>query len=241
MNILISSIRFIVFTFSFLFIVNRSILYAFIEGLLHRKIQNNPPKDITEKSILNFIYKKTGLKLSKILLFDTDKLWGMMAGFPPKPYMVVSTDAIKRLDKNEMEWLYLHEAGHFVLWHNTQMVLLQLLFIIIGSVVLMIIHFNNFLLDWNSSILLSIVFSIIYFQIARYFEYQASAFALQRISNPYGIVTLAKKAKIRWFGNRKEKSIYHQLFNTWIYDIYVNLVKFAKVEIKNRSKIKSII
>ncbi len=225
--------KYFLFAITFLFIANRGVIYAFVEGLFNKKVKRRT-HDITDKRILTLIQKKTGLTLSKILLFDTDKVWGMMAGFPPKPYMIITTDALKRFDKDEMEWIYLHEAGHYVLWHNLKMALLQIFFLIPSFVILS--RVSNFSSGLFFAILLSISFSVVYFQLARLFEYEASNFALKRISNPEGIITLAEKAK-KWWRQRgvAEKSLFHKLFNTWIYDIYVNLAKNAQEEIHRRS------
>ncbi|OGG12952.1 hypothetical protein A2773_01955 [Candidatus Gottesmanbacteria bacterium RIFCSPHIGHO2_01_FULL_39_10] len=222
---------FVLYLFLFLFIANRGIIYAFIEGIFNRSTKKNKTKDITDKKILDLIYKKTGLKLSKILLFDTSKVWAMMAGFPPKPYMIISNEAYKNLDKDEMEWIYLHEAGHYILWHNLKMALLQLLFIFPGLIMPIII--KSYILQIIGSIILAILSSILYFYLARLFEYEASYYAMRRMTNPQAISTLALKAQKRWFDKVKHEK-FHKLFNTWIYDIYENLVQAAKKEITSR-------
>lgn len=224
--------KFILFTFTFLFIVNRGVLYAFIEGLLHRNSQKKK-KDITDPKILDFIYQKTGLRLSKIFLFETDKVWGMMAGLPPKPYMIISTDASSKLNKDEMEWVYLHEAGHSVLWHNYKMVLLQIVLVLSGVFVLNII----FRLELLTVLLLSILLSILYFQIARFFEYEANDFALKRVTNPQGIITLKEKARQRWLSRKIPlKGFKQKLFHTWTFNIYEDLAMNAKKEVILRNK-----
>ncbi len=222
--------NFILFVLIFFLIVNRYWIRSFIEGFTIGKANS---RDIKDEKILRLIKDKTGLRLSKIKLLDTNKTWAMMAGIPSMPYMVISKDAYENFTKDELQWVLLHEAGHYVLWHNVKMISLHLVFIILGLFVLT--QLNIFLNPFILALLLGILSAIIYTQIARKFEYEANDFALSKMDNPTGIKNMYEKAKNRWRKKGIEKdSLYQRLFNVWILDIYKDLIirsKLAKIRI----------
>lgn len=201
----------------FFFITNRYWIASFWEGFTKGKPE---ARDIRDAKILRFLQKKTGLTLRKIKLLDTQTTWGMMAGIPGAPYMVISKDAYETFTKDELQWLFLHEAGHYVLRHNVKSVLIQGAILIIGiRTLLMIPHAIV-------AMLLAIAGSIVYPQIVRRFEYEANAFAVARMDHPKKLKTLYAKAQKRW----KKKGVsednqMHKLFNIWHLGIYKDLMK----------------
>ena len=48
-----------------------------------------------------------------------------MAGLPFWPKIILSEGLYKSFNRDELEWVILHEAGHCVLWHNLQAFLIQ--------------------------------------------------------------------------------------------------------------------
>lgn len=212
---------FLVFFLSFFLIVNRYWVKSFFEGLVRAKVRS---KDIKDPKILKFIKSKTGLSLKKIKLLDTDTTWGMMAGLPGIPYMVIARDAYENLSNDELQWLYLHEAGHYKLWHNLKMIFLQLGFLVSGYFILQT-NFYPLLL----AALLGVIFAIIYTQIVRNFEYEANYFALKRMDNPKGLKNLYKKVEKRWYKNKIPKdTLWDWLFKIWLLEIYKDLAIKAK-------------
>ncbi len=209
----------IIFVLTFSLIVNKHLIKSFFEGFVKQKARS---EDLKDEKILNFIKNKTGLNLQKIKLLDTRTTWGMMAGLPGAPYMIISKDAYENFSKDELQWLLLHEAGHYILWHNFKIIFLQLLFIVLGILILM--QFNYLLLG----LCLAIVLVIPYTQLARKFEYEANDYALARMDNPEGLKNLYQKAKERWRKKvKKEDSILQRLFSVWILEIYKDLNKKA--------------
>lgn len=212
---------FILFALIFLYTVNRYWIRAFIEGFTTGKPTST---DIKDEKILDLVKNKTGLKLSKIRLMDTDKVWGMMAGMPPKPYMVISKDAYENMARDELQWVILHEAGHWVLGHNIKMALLQAVFVLVG---LFILQNNTYISPLILAPMLGVLLAIIHTQIARLFEYQANGFALARMDNPKGLENILERAKERWRKKRRSDGLKEKLFNVWILDIYKDLVSKA--------------
>lgn len=205
------------FVFLFFFITNRYWIASFWEGFMKGKPQ---ARDIHDPKILRFIQKKTGLALRKIKLLDTQTTWGMMAGIPGMPYMVISKDAYETFTKDELQWLFLHEAGHYVLRHNVKSVLVQGALLAIGTGILIVVP------HLLAAILLAVVGSMIYPQIARRFEYEANAFAVARMDSPKKLKTLYAKAKKRWKKKGiSEDNVIHKLFNIWHLGIYKDLMK----------------
>lgn len=192
---------------------------SFFEGFTKGKPNS---KDIKDQKVLDFIYTKTELKLRSIKLLDTTTTWAMMAGLPSMPYMVISKDAYENFSKDELQWVFLHEAGHYILWHNVKMIVLQLIFIAVGIFILA--SYDYIIL----SLVLGILFVIINTQLSRSFEYEANNFALSKMDNPKGIVNVYDKAKERWRKKGKRKDAFIQkMFNVCILEIYKNLVKKA--------------
>lgn len=202
--------------------MNRVWIVPFLERFTSKKAVS---KDLKDKVILALIEKKTGLKLTKIIILDTEKIWGLMAGWPMKPYMIISKDAYKGFSKDEMQWLLLHEGGHYVLWHSGKMILLHVIFLITGYLVLTKLGGNMSL-----GLFLGILFAVIYTQIARRFEYEANYFALSRMDNPKGLDKLYEKAKQR-YGKKgmTENSFWRKLFKVWNLDIYKDLLDKSKI------------
>lgn len=209
----------ILFISVFFLIANRQWMKSFFEGFTKGRPNS---KDLEDPKILNFIKDKTDLKLKKIKLLDTDTTWAMMAGLPFMPLMVLSKDAYDNFSKDELQWVLLHEAGHYILWHNVKMIVLQLVFIVIGVFILS--NYDHLLLSFT----LGILFFIINTQLSRNFEYEANNFALFKMDNPKGLANMYDKAKERWRKKgKKGDTLFQKMFNVWILEIYKNLVQKA--------------
>lgn len=149
-----------------------------------------PKKNISQLRdpwISDTIKKKTGLTIKSITIFETDKLFGMMAGIPAKPMMILSRGIYKEFKKDELEWLILHEAGHCVLWHSAKMASFQVVSIIIG--IFLINYFNQ----GFYSIILAMIMGYIFIRYAKHCEYEADRYSIEKIDNPKGVITAQKK------------------------------------------------
>src|SRR3989339_561872 len=110
-------IKVIIFIIIFLIITNWFQIYSFSKLIVGKKIKTSSIKD---SWINKTVKKKTGLSLLNITLFHDKKMYGLMAGLPFWPKMILSEGLYKNLNRDELEWVILHEAGHCVLWHNLE-------------------------------------------------------------------------------------------------------------------------
>jgi len=137
------------------------------------------------KKLLLSMRKKTKLPLTIKILEEKNKMIGFMVSSPPfKPLMLFSEKLYKSFTDDEMQWVILHESGHYLMWHNLKFALTQIFLFIaviyfvlrsnVGSVVLF---------------LLLILSAAIYIQIAKIFEHKADTYAAENMDNPHGMIT----------------------------------------------------
>jgi Zn-dependent protease with chaperone function len=149
------------------------------------KPKKNKLTPFENKKLLLKMREKTKLSLSIKIMDEKDKMIGFMVSSPPfKPLMLFSEKLNKSFTDDEMQWVILHESGHYLMWHNLKFALSQILLFIA------VIYF-----DLRTNVgtavlfLLLIVSAIIYIQIAKIFEYQADTYAAENIDNPHGMIT----------------------------------------------------
>lgn len=216
----------IVFVILFLAIVNWSQIISFSSLFIGPKIKTGTIKD---EWINNIIKKKTGLQLLDITLFHDKKMYGMMAGLPFWPKMILSTGLYETLDKDELEWVILHEAGHCVMWHNLQSFFIEMIVMIVGIYLIKISNINLFFIPIHA-----IFLSIIAIHLIRWMtEYVADKYSINLVDNPNGVITAQEKFRINYSKNfmNDEKSIFRFLFH---WNIYPSLrIKMANKRLKN--------
>jgi Zn-dependent protease with chaperone function len=186
----------------FIFISNWFQIITIISAIFNKGIGK---KTIKDKWIYDTVLKKTGLRLLGVTLFNDERMYGMMAGLPFWPKMILSKGLYKNFNKNELEWVILHEAGHCVLWHNLEAMLIELSLAAMGIYLI-----DYYKLSFIVSIYLAIGLALICIQIIRWaIEYQADQFSIERVGNPNGVITAQEKfkdAKVKNLFN-DEKSI----------------------------------
>lgn len=211
-------LAYVIYIIIFLFIVNRHALNLFKKVL---KEKSRDPK------VLQILSKKLHLSLPYFWIYDTKMFWGMMVGIPGKPQMVLSS-IYKDMNNNELEWLLLHEAGHYKLVHSIRDLLHQLIVICMGIFLIDLVHipFSQYVL----AIILGIFFGILSIQTAKLFEYEAEKFAISRMENPQGAIDAANRSKKTW----KNADISKRLFNRWDPSMYDKRIALARKEIEKR-------
>lgn len=198
----------IVFITAFLITVNWFQFISFSSLVIGKKIKTSSIKD---KWIFDTVKKKTGLKLLDITLFHDNKMYGMMAGLPFWPKMILSTGIYESFNKDELEWVILHEAGHCVLWHNLQSFLIEMV----------VLFFGTFIIKAGKMGLLEvipiyIILSVICIQIIRWStEFIADKYSISRVDNPKGVITAQDKFRNNYKDNymNSEKSLFRMLFH----------------------------
>lgn len=195
-------INLIVFVIIFLITVNWFQIFSFSQLIVGKKIKTSSVKD---SWINKIVKKKTGLLLLDITIFHDKRMYGMMAGLPFWPKMILSEGLYKNFNKNELEWVILHEAGHCVLWHNLEAFIIELVFIFSGLYLIKVYEINFFI-----SFFISVSFSLICIQVIRWtIEYAADKYSISRVANPRGVITAQDKFRKNYFKNpfNKEGSI----------------------------------
>lgn len=178
----------VIFVLLFLVTVNYFQLITFASLIVGPKIKTSI---IIDKWILQTIKDKTGLVLKDITIFHDKKPYAMMAGIYPFPKLIISEEMYKVFNRDEMEWVILHEAGHCVLWHNLKAIIIEGLILTLGISFINLFQSNMFLAP-----IFSLILSILCVQIIRWLiEYQADKFSINRVTNPEGVITAQAKLK----------------------------------------------
>ena len=190
-------INIIIFIILFLVIVNWFQIISFSSLFVGPKIKTSTIKD---EWIKNVVKKKTGLNLFDVTLFHDKKMYGMMAGLPFWPKMILLTGLYKSFNKDELEWVILHEAGHCVLWHNLQSFFIEMIILSVGIYLIQKNKINLFFIP-----LYAILLSIVSIYLIRWTtEYMADKYSINLVDNPRGVITAQDKFK---------KSIFRFLFH----------------------------
>lgn len=142
---------------------------------------------VKNPALIQLIYRKTRLYLKSIRISASEKPWGMMVGLPRYPYMILSSQLMKTFNADEIEYVVLHEAGHYVLAHSAKLAILFVSFIIFGSITVTDIPIPFI---W---VPITLFIGLIMIQASRLCEYEADAFALYHLTNPKGMISATKK------------------------------------------------
>ena len=202
----------IIFSLTFLTICNWFQLLSFLSVVIGPKYKIS---SVDDRWIKSTVKKKTGLSLLDITIFHEKRMYGMMAGLPFWPKMILSEGLYKSFNKDELEWVILHEAGHCVLWHNLQAFLTQVFMLFFG-----IYTIRRFNLPLIVVLLYSIFLSFLCIQVLRWrIEYIADKFSIDRVDNPKGVISAQDKFRNAYFKNpfHSEKSILRFLLHWNIY------------------------
>lgn len=175
----------IIFSLLYFYIANWFQVNTFVKHLSSSK---KNIKIIENKEISQLIKRKTGINLKRIIVFNSQKMFGMMPGIPLHPELILSSKLLETLNKDELEWVLLHEAGHCVMWHVVKCGVVQILIFIFGIFLLIKTSANIPLL-----FMLSIILSLISVQLMRFFERQADKYSIQRVDSPNGVITAQEK------------------------------------------------
>ncbi|MBI4990960.1 M48 family metalloprotease [Candidatus Gottesmanbacteria bacterium] len=167
----------------FLGIANWGTIYYFV---LHLFKPGQKLVDIDDKELISKARKKTGLKVS-IKIMDIDKMIGFMISAPPfPPVMLFSRKLFEAFDKDEKEWVILHESAHYFMWHSLKFAITQFTLLSTGLIILK--NFNQYSSSFYS-IFIGFILGLVYIRCAVFFEYQADTFAAKNMDNPKGMIT----------------------------------------------------
>lgn len=221
---IIALVKYIFFVLTFIYLTNWQAVIALFKGAFFSK-----RKSLSYKNgwLFNLLKKKTGIrfKFKKAIL----KNYTAFSLILPPNTIVFSSRILKDFNKDELQWISLHEAGHRVYYHGIKYIPTSFIFVTSGMLILN--YYNNPIVNF-----LTVAFSLtpIYQQIIRIFETQADQFAAKNMDNPEGMITANKK-----FGKTIKSRIYKSdilrtLFTPHL--SYNQRIKLAKKEIESRKK-----
>jgi hypothetical protein len=188
-------------------------------------------KNISDPLILDFIFQKTGLKLTSIKLVPCHKPFGAMADrYLFWPLMMLSTNLYDTFNKSELEYIVLHEAGHYKLRHLMKLRLILLFWFITGFIILGFVS-NKMTLAVTLPLLSLVIGTVINFFVRR-IEYQADTYAAMRINDPKAIISATEKMK-HAYSNLWQHKLLYPFYSG---NTYTNRIKIANEEIEFRKK-----
>ena len=155
-------------------------------------------------------------------------MYGMMAGFPFWPKMILSAGLYDSFNKDELEWVILHEAAHCFLWHNLQSFCIEMIILIFGIAVIKAANLRLF-----EIIPFSVILSVVCIQTIKWTtEYVADRYVIERVNNPQGVLLAQDKFRKNYrhdfFNN--DKGLFRLLFH-W------NITSSQRVAMVNERKI----
>lgn len=175
--------NYFLFIIIFLGLANWGTIYYFLFNLFKPR---QKLITINDEELINNAKKKTGVSIT-IKIMDIDKMIGFMISAPPFPaVMVFSSKLFNNFDKDEKEWVILHESAHYFMWHSLKFAVTQFTLLFIG---LLIIQTFNQSLNYLFPSFLGLLLGLIYIRCAVFFEYQADTFAVENMDNPRGMIT----------------------------------------------------
>ncbi len=179
-------------------------------------------------SIRQLIKNKTGIEVKTIKISESNSPFGMMIGIPTKPQLLLSRILYDTFTPDELEYVVLHEVGHYYLWHTVTELAIGIILFVDGIVILG--STPSLYKSVPTALLLGLVFGVIMVRLGRLNEYQADAYSLRHMTNPRGMVLATNKFKSHYKGNRN-KIIEFLFYRGNPFD---NRIKMAEAEIERR-------
>lgn len=213
----------VIFATCFLLLCNWFQITSFVYALSHPKKRVSYVHDAwMTKTILG----KTGINITEFTFFETKKLFGMMPStFPLKPKMILSRGIYEAFNKDELEWVLLHEIGHYTLMHGIKLGIAQFSLLFFGLYTIY---------DIKSKIVavfLSLLLGFLYIQFHKYIELEADTYSISRTSNPRGVISAQEK--LVKFNGINEKSIVSRYFKSQV--LPSQRIAMASARIKKES------
>ena len=178
---------------------------------------------IKDEKISKIIWEKCKTKIDTVKISESDLLFGMMIGIPGRPQLILSRKLYESFNLDELEYVILHEAGHYKLWHSIKELIEGIIFFVLGLLLL-----SNFEgpLGVVIGIISGLFFGVLMIQIAKLKEIQADAYSLKRLSNPQGMIPATNKFLKAW----EDKSSKNKLIRFLFYrgNPYENRIRMAK-------------
>lgn len=183
---------------------------------------------IRDEKIHKLLLAKTNINIEYTKISESDLPFGMMIGIPWRPQLILSKVLYKKFSPSEIEYVILHEAGHYILAHPIKELLAGISLFICG---VFLLRAAGGPIGVALSIVIGLVFGIFMIQLGRSNEIEADTFALTKISNPVGMISATKKFQ-KEYRNHTDRALVRLLFYRG--NPYENRITMANKEIKRR-------
>lgn len=220
-------IKFIIFGIVFIYTALWSQANLFLSSLGQKK---SPVTIVQNDDLRKLIRSKTGIDIESIKILESDKPFGMMVGIPTKPQLILSRKLYDTFTPDEIEYVVLHEAGHYKLWHTITELVAGIALLVIGTLILK--RITPLPLSLPTALLLGLVFGILMIRVGRLNEYQADSYSLKHMTNPQGMITATNKFRAFYEDSYPKSKIIQSLFYRG--NPYDNRIKMAQAEIAAR-------
>lgn len=193
--------------------------------------QKAPITIIQDRKLQDLIFQKTDMVINSVKIAESHKLFGMMIGIPRYPQLILSRGLYQNFTPEELEYVLLHEAGHYQLGHGLKELVIGVSLFILGCVILKKITKtpNQFI----TAGILGLAFGLVLIRVGKVSEYQADAYALARTSNPKGMITATQKFQEGYYDDYPSYGSPLAIFYRGV--PYDERIKNAEAEIKRRS------
>jgi len=222
-------IKYVIFTVVFIYTFLWTPINLFLSSLGQKKF---PITVIDNNQIRQLVKKKTGIDVVTTKISESSRPFGMMIGIPTKPQLILSRNLYDTFAPDEMEYVVLHEAGHYKLWHGAIEFVVGGVLFIIGLLILR--GANQFPASILTAVVVGLVFGVIMIRLGRMHEYQADGYSLTHMTNPEGMIQAT--GKFRGFYGKSYTENNNKVIQFMFYrgNPYDNRIKMAQAEIERR-------
>ena len=189
-----------------------------------------PITAVEDRQLTDMIRQKTGVEVKTITISESERPFGMMVGIPGRPQLILSRALYRDFSPDELQYVVLHETGHYAFAHSLKELGLGLALLVVG--VLMLRRTRKGWLGVVVAIVLGFVFGVTLIQQGKYNELQADAYSLSHMDNPEGMITATERFR-SYYGvsyTQTNNKVFQWLFYRG--NPYDNRIKMAKAEIE---------
>lgn len=153
-----------------------------------------------------------------------------MVGIPTQPQLVISRAVYNSFSPSALEYVVIHEAGHYRFWHGLIEVIMMGILFIVGVILIKKFKFN-----FITVIILGLVGGILLTQLGKVNEIKADEFTAKTMTNPRGMIEATNNFR-NYHGKRytqNDNKILEFLF--YRSNPYDNRIKIAEQELQGRT------
>ncbi len=189
--------------------------------------EKTPMTVIENQELQQLIKDKTGVTITNIKISETEQPFAVMIGIPTRPQLIISRGVYDNFSPAAMEYVILHETGHYRLWQGPMEIVAMLILLILG-----IFLIKKFAWGLIPGILLGLICGSLLIQLGKFNEILADKFAAKTITDPQGMIEATNN--FRNYHGQKYTENDNKLLQWLFYrsNPYDNRIKMAKEEIK---------